>query len=388
MQQQNLPSSFSMANDSDEIDLIEVLFSLWRRKWTIIITTTIFLAISLGYALLAPQVWTSKAVVMKPSTFLIGDYLKIIEKYDTLQNQNPNDNQAQNTNRTQQRAQRLFNIFALNLVNQNNQIQFLKTTPMYQELLDKGLSHEKAMDILLRRLTIAKADKDKMPVDIDALDISFQAKNPALAQKTLQDFIQYVNDQTKVTVSKNTFTQGEVRLLALRTEIHNIESHLKALHEERLTNLMTALQTAENAKIIDFNYSQGYTHNSKMPGFGSLQITADTVYNGPFLFMLGTNYLKAQIATFKKQAIVYPQRYYQLKDMAQGLQEILTDTAQAKYQTYSYLDLPSYPESRTKPKRSLIVIGGTLGGSILGVLLALFLNAVSAFRLREKQQMK
>jgi LPS O-antigen subunit length determinant protein (WzzB/FepE family) len=54
------------ASSSDEIDLRELLSVLWREKVLILLTTVLFAAFGVGYALTAPQQWSTKAVITDP----------------------------------------------------------------------------------------------------------------------------------------------------------------------------------------------------------------------------------------------------------------------------------------------------------------------------------
>jgi LPS O-antigen subunit length determinant protein (WzzB/FepE family) len=53
----------------DEIDLRELLISLWKNRILILAITAIFCLAGIAYALLAPQQWSAKAVVVAPSNF-------------------------------------------------------------------------------------------------------------------------------------------------------------------------------------------------------------------------------------------------------------------------------------------------------------------------------
>ena len=48
------------------IDLRELLTTLWRNKLLILAITAIFSIVGVVYALVAPQVWSAKAIVVAP----------------------------------------------------------------------------------------------------------------------------------------------------------------------------------------------------------------------------------------------------------------------------------------------------------------------------------
>ena len=58
-------SDIQAANNSssDEIDLVELVKTLWQDKVTIALCTIVFTVCAIVYALTAQQWWTSKAVI-------------------------------------------------------------------------------------------------------------------------------------------------------------------------------------------------------------------------------------------------------------------------------------------------------------------------------------
>lgn len=63
---QNDPDSHLQAHarNRDEIELTDLLVTLWRRKWVVIIITVLFMAGSVVYALLSQPLYTATATVM------------------------------------------------------------------------------------------------------------------------------------------------------------------------------------------------------------------------------------------------------------------------------------------------------------------------------------
>ncbi|HBC34395.1 MAG TPA: LPS O-antigen length regulator, partial [Marinobacter adhaerens] len=47
----------------DEIDLRELFATLWRGKWIIVLTTVVFAAMGVGYALYKPNIYQSSVLV-------------------------------------------------------------------------------------------------------------------------------------------------------------------------------------------------------------------------------------------------------------------------------------------------------------------------------------
>ncbi|PKL06346.1 MAG: hypothetical protein CVV53_04755, partial [Spirochaetae bacterium HGW-Spirochaetae-9] len=52
------------AHDDDEISLVDLAATLWRRKWLIIVVTVLAAAASVVYALLQPNMFTATATIL------------------------------------------------------------------------------------------------------------------------------------------------------------------------------------------------------------------------------------------------------------------------------------------------------------------------------------
>ena len=68
-------SRYQKLNESDEIDLVELVKNLWKKKLWIILSAFVCTAIAAGYAFTAKEQWTSKSVVIAPKVANLGDYL-------------------------------------------------------------------------------------------------------------------------------------------------------------------------------------------------------------------------------------------------------------------------------------------------------------------------
>ncbi|WP_273398293.1 Wzz/FepE/Etk N-terminal domain-containing protein, partial [Actinobacillus porcinus] len=66
---------------NDEIDLIELLKTLWDKKIWILISTFIFTVIAGVYAFTAKEQWTSTAEVIEPKVSDLGSYFNIRKEY-------------------------------------------------------------------------------------------------------------------------------------------------------------------------------------------------------------------------------------------------------------------------------------------------------------------
>ena len=86
-------------NQDDEIDLRELFATLWEGKVFIIAIAGILTIGGLAYALLAPQEWSAKAIVVEASPVEVEQLRQKLERMvitTTIGNNNNNNNKGQN----------------------------------------------------------------------------------------------------------------------------------------------------------------------------------------------------------------------------------------------------------------------------------------------------
>ncbi|MDY7219629.1 Wzz/FepE/Etk N-terminal domain-containing protein [Denitrificimonas sp. JX-1] len=67
------PTPASTVN-ADEIDLFELIQSLWQEKVLVVIMTAIFTVLALAYALLATPIYQTQATLVPPPAYAIQGY--------------------------------------------------------------------------------------------------------------------------------------------------------------------------------------------------------------------------------------------------------------------------------------------------------------------------
>jgi len=66
---------------NDEIDLIELISILWKKKLWIMLSSFIFTAIAGVYAFTAKEQWTSTTIVVAPRSTDLGNLLLVRAEY-------------------------------------------------------------------------------------------------------------------------------------------------------------------------------------------------------------------------------------------------------------------------------------------------------------------
>lgn len=367
---------------SDEIDLIELLTLLWKKKVTIIATTFICVVIAAIYAFTAKQQWTSKAEVIAPTTVSLNNYLNIRREYARILGSDFDVNSLSNS---------LFSKFNQLMYSLDEREHFLSQSEVYK--LESAGKDEEQQRVILNKLvreniTITKPDEKK---DSKALwggvQVSFSAETPALAQDTLKAFITKISQESLDYNFKSFLIGYNEKLVDLHFQFNQIKQKANIQRKVKLENLNRALDTAKQAGIKDYSRSFAGTETNLLNVIRSdtsIPLSESPLSDNPYLFILGEKYITAQIDSIEQSNIIYPPKYYQIQEQITQLEALAQKFKEVKLETdaYTYLSSPDYPVVKDKPKRLLILAAGMLIGLILSIIYVLL---ISAFISRKKE---
>ncbi|HJG03666.1 MAG TPA: hypothetical protein K8V99_03640 [Megamonas funiformis] len=365
---------------SDEIDLIELLTLLWKKKVIIIATTFICVVIAAIYAFTAKEQWTSKAEVIAPNAVSLNNYLTIRREYARILGSDFDVNSLSNS---------LFSKFNQLMYSLDEREKFLSQSEVYK-LESAGKDEEQQREILNKlareNITITKPDAKKDP-DAIGIKISFAAEKPALAQDTLKAFIKKISQESLDYNFRSFLISYNEKLTDLRFGLNQIKQNVDIQRNVQLENLNRALDTAKRADIKDYSKTSGEVENNLLNIIRTdtyIPLSESPLSDNPYLFILGEKYISAQISAIKQNDIIYPPKYYQIQEQITKLEALAQKFKEGKLETdaYTYLSSPDYPVVKDKPKRLLIVVAGMLIGLILSIIYVL---VTSAFISRKKE---
>ncbi|KGQ57205.1 Wzz [Gallibacterium anatis str. Avicor] len=365
---------------SDEIDLIELLTLLWKKKVIIIATTFICVVIAAIYAFTAKEQWTSKAEVIAPNAVSLNNYLTIRREYARILGSDFDVNSLSNS---------LFSKFNQLMYSLDEREKFLSQSEVYK-LESAGKDEEQQREILNKlareNITITKPDAKKDP-DAIGIKISFAAEKPALAQDTLKAFIKKISQESLDYNFRSFLISYNEKLTDLRFGLNQIKQNVDIQRNVQLENLNRALDTAKRADIKDYSKTSGEVENNLLNIIRtdtSIPLSESPLSDNPYLFILGEKYISAQISAIKQNDIIYPPKYYQIQEQITQLEALAQKFKEVKLETdaYTYLSSPDYPVVKDKPKRLLILVAGMLIGLILSIIYVLL---TSAFISRKKE---
>ena len=357
-------------NETDGVDLIELIRILWTKKLWIIISAFIFMAISAGYAFTAKEQWTSKSVVIAPKVANLGDYLSFRSEYASIL-----DIKDFSQDKV---AETVFNDFKTALFSRSLKEAFFSQSKWFDTYAANNANSEEAKQKLLsnlvdKNLIVTVPDPKKDPNSI-GVNVSFAAETPKEAQDVLLDYIQFVNQWVLAENKKDFLANINLVLSGFEVQKNKIERDIETVRQIQLENLTTALDIAKSAGIKD--YSKPLSGNVSVPevllGDAKVPFSDSKLSDGSYLFMLGEKYLQAQVDTLKNAPLVYPLNYYNIEKQA-NLLNLLEKKVEKEgaVRGYYYLSEPDYPVQRNWPKRLILLILGFVFGMVFSSLVIL-----------------
>ncbi len=371
-------SRYQKLNESDGIDLVELVKNLWKKKLWIILSAFVCTAIAAGYAFTAKEQWTSKSVVIAPKAANLGDYLSLRSEYASIL-----DIKDFSQDKV---SEKVFNDFKTALFSRSLKEAFFSQSAWFNTYAAKNANSEEAKQKLLsnfvdKNLIITIPDPKKDPNSI-GVNVSFAAETPKEAQDVLLDYIQFVNQWVLAENKKDFLANINLVLSGLEVQKKKIERDTETVRQIQLENLTTALDIAKSAGIKD--YSKSLSGNVSVPevllGDAKVPFSDSKLSDGTYLFMLGEKYLQAQVNTLKNAPLVYPLNYYNIEKQANLLNALEKKVEkEGAVSAYYYLSSPDYPVVKDKPNKMLISLVGFILGllvSILYIVLKVFLNDI------------
>lgn len=352
---------------NDEIDLIELISILWKKKLWIMLSSFIFTAIAGVYAFTAKEQWTSSAEVIAPRTLDLGDYFLMRKEYARILG---SEFDAGAT------ASNLFSQFNLLSESLDERRKFFAQSDFYKKKVEGKSETEKAQilsELITKHITIKKPDSKKEP-DLIGNKISFYAETPADAQNVLSQFISTINQSAYQIELDNFLLYFNELVTDLNYEKTKFERDLSIHKSVQLENLENALRIAKEAGITEYAKSLGITNGQSAMqqaltvSEAKIPLSDSKLSDSTYLFMLGEKYLKAQIDVLKDSSVIYPPRYYQVSSLLSELEPLLIKAKQVKANAFSYQASPDYPVVKDKPKKMLIISTGFILGLLISIL--------------------
>ncbi len=339
-------------DDVVTIDLVEVFKTLWGKKIIIGSFCFLFTLVATIYAFTAEEQWTSNTEITTPDMRDFSEYIEIRNRYANVLGTSFDAGA---------KAGDLYRKFRNNLNSLDKRERFFEATDLFKDL-SKDMNDLGKLTLLnnvkTKGIEVSVPEAYQKTPDVPNKNVSFAARSALEAREYLTKYINYINEltfQDELNDFKVSFNNVKSNL---EYEKEKFEKDLAINKEVRLKNLKKASEIAKEANIKE----TALDINNNFPNL---------IGNNSYLFILGQDYLNAQIDVIEKRDIVFPDRYYQVQYILDQLAEIEPKFKTAKIQTFHYISTPELPVKKDKPKKALIMAGGLFVGLIFGCIFVL-----------------
>ena len=342
--------------NDDEIDLAQLMKTLWLGKKTIIGSIFLFIIIAITYALAAQQWWTSSAIVTTGQYSNIASLRQQVANFYVVYNNNNNNtdqhnitevNKLLNSNEMLRQYITEFNAF-------NNKKSFILSNPIMKEYAN-GANKKNEMSFVnnwAKKIQASLTDKKENGV----YTLSYQATDSELSHQLLLSYSQFIDKKVKKDVFDGLAAVIRNQTLIFKSQLLSLEIQAKELKQQELVKTDYALKIANSAKA-----------NKPMPQMNNNQL---------FSIDLGSEGLseKSKILKQMTDLSLFEPSIIMIRSDLDILSTIQLNS-KTKFEPISYLQNIGYPITRDKPKRALIVILGLLLGGMFGVAIVLLKSA-------------
>lgn len=359
-----IPESWVQVPTSDDIDLRELVLVLWRQKFLILLVTSVFVVVGIGYSMTARQVWTSQALISEPSVSQVAALQLAVDKIQAIMSNSSNSKSNNGNNNgappsaaafSSLEQPAIYQSFISAFNSMNNKRAFLMQEGIYvAEMEREGVSDKRSERALMSKLaeSISAKAQDKTSED---MTLSFSAETPELAQQRLVKYINFVQQQQLK--SKNTELQSiwQNRIKALTAQYDSVKADTLLKRQEELQRVGYSLRISKAAGV-----------DAPLEKIDSQEI---------FNIQLGTKGLaeKLNILNEIKDPELLNPELGRIRLQLSSLKAL--NLQDAEFTSFNMIDSPEEPFTRDKPKRPLIVVLATLLGGMLGVAIVLVCHA-------------
>lgn len=355
-QLESAPSYQMLHAPREEIDLLNILTTLFAARKQIIAITFIFALAGLAASFLLPQKWTSEAVITAPENE------QMLELRRAMINMTVLDVGAQVD------AGQVYNMFLKKYESQALREEFLANSPYVQALL----SNKEVDKVELHRAIIAVSEKFKSKNNADPKNpdsapysswtLSFTAPNAVDAQQVLNGYVEFIAQRVNKDVVQDLKNAVELKIAFEKDKLQLDRTMLENQHNIKVERLGYSLQVANAAGIKKPVYSNGQAVKDD-PDF-SVALGADGLAE--------KLKIEQSIKDVSELNAALQNREHLLKKL-----EAL-NVADVDFYPYKYQMQPSLPVKTDGPRKSLIIVLAAMVGLIVATGMVLLRQAMGS----------
>lgn len=316
-EKQSLPARQS--DDSEQIDLLDVLSQVWRGKWIVALFILFAVIVAGVYVSIAKEKWTSTAVISAPDAGQIAGYSNAMSVII-------NDPRFDITD-IQQRVIGRFNA-------------------AFSALAEALKNQEKPEE-----LTISAAVQGQ-PLPLKLAYVGASAQD---AQRKLAEYIEKVDQQIA------------------RELVDDLKTNIKSQTTNLVASLATQEKVAQEQKNLRIKQIIQALSVAKESGVKSPQVQQTENVSQDTMFLLGSTALESMVKNESSRPLIFSDDYYKTRQNLLDIQSIVVKPQ--NIHAYRYVMKPTLPIRRDSPRKVITLVLAILLGGILGSGFVLTRNA-------------
>ena len=332
----------------DEIDLFELIETLWREKLTIIGIAVVFALGGGGYAFMATPTYEASVSLLPPTTKDIAELTK--------------GSAASVADSTSTSTSTVYDQFTRVLESNQLRKEFLTLAPVQSAFVTEGSTPQSIWKGLSDSVSVSRAKGNA-----DKIDVKVSYKDAAIAADLANSFVSLGLDRTRQLLVSDFNEQ-------LKQQIGAVEDQIASRRATYVTQIDNEISKLQDALFVANRINQ--TGPIDIQQIIEASPSTQTVDELRRLYRSGSDALEAEIEllTERKKDLSLVSGLSELQQRLSLLTSIKLDEAKILPAT---VDLAAMvPESPVKPKKSLILALSIVLGGMVGVVLVLIRQAV------------
>lgn len=360
----------SYIEQDDLFSLAKLFQYFWQKKWWIILSTLIFTGAAYFYANSIKPEWSTSAEAIPANNNAIEKLLDLNQRYALISGEKFAADGV---------AATLFNQFVTNTFIYDVRKNYFLESALYKELSKTQSDAEKkaTLEKWIKNINVVTPDmtkkgnnitvitaENKALADIPSVKLTFTDTNAQLLQKTLDGFVQFTNKITYQQAMADFLIRVKQKITALKYQQKQIEEQLVLEKQAQIQHLQAALAIAQSAGGTKEGLQLNLSLNDEKANLAN-----------PYLYLLGSQNLAAQLAGLEQQKFIYSTAYYTAKQQITDLVKLVDDAEALTIDAFQYKTSPTYPY-KVKPQKALILAIGFLFGLVLSCMILLFIRVL------------
>lgn len=350
-------------SSNDEIDLLELCATLWRRKWIIIAI--------IGFSTVITVIW----LIQQPSFYRLEVQFDQTSDYDIQPLQPTHLGEGSPYKLNKLKSEDFYDAFLTQVGSLNTKKMFWEQwsqQPLSFDDSKEPTGNDRAFKKFFEQLTLTPPNLKSPNVTLSKLTL--ETPKPTEDAKALTKYVDFANNLAVEKFVGQLDNAYKAKLEQLEFDYNTLLKREKQKIQDTLLQLNEGLEIARSLKIVETPYEQ-------LTGV-ELKVVDDRQY------MLGTRVLLEEIKSLEARASkplsAFVPELRQMEYSREIIENDLRKLHASKDDVRAYYLASSVVSSLepVKPKKIIVLLGAIFVSAIIGIIVAFILEAVKSYQAR------